>query len=89
MSDEKKRVDLTVEEALAALPDGEQIHTYRNPAGGVLIGVDWDRADAEAAIRIAKVRTVGGEQCMNMGHGLAIEYMGDWLFMQHKEGALV
>ena len=54
-----ERVILTEEQALAMLPEGDQIHTFRD--GGIaLLGADWNRADLEQAIRVNKCE-VGGK----------------------------
>lgn len=46
MSEEEKTI-LTPEQARAMLPDRNQIHTYLNPSGGLLIGADWPREDIQ------------------------------------------
>jgi hypothetical protein len=82
MSDEK--VILTEEQALAMLPEGDQIHTFRD--GGIaLLGADWDRADLEQAIRVNKCE-VGGKQCQALNHGLVV-WTGDRpLFVECRKG---
>ena len=37
-----ERVVMTFEQAIALLPEGDHIHTFRS-SPGVLIGADWDR----------------------------------------------
>ena len=70
MSDDT-RVLLTAEQAIAMLPDGETIHTFRSRPG-ILIGADWERAELIDAIRHAVGRELGGEQCRAFGHGLVV-----------------
>jgi hypothetical protein len=61
---------LTYDEAVALLPDGEQIHTFIQ-AGPAIIGADWERADVLALLRRTGRREVTGEAAQGMGHGLA------------------
>lgn len=70
MSDEKMM--LTPEEAISLLPDGEHVHNYVNPAAGMFIGCDYDRADAEEHIKKAIQREIAGPGCQGMKHGLAV-----------------
>jgi hypothetical protein len=85
VSDE--RIDLTAEEAIALLPAGEYVHTFRNP-GGIMLGADWDRAEIQTAIHKAGVRTLAGGVAMAVGHGLAIYDGGGWLFVATDAGAI-
>jgi hypothetical protein len=64
------RIFFTADEAIAMLPDGETVHTFRSGVG-ILIGADWDRDDLIRAIRANKCEQ-GGEQCTAMGHGLVV-----------------
>jgi hypothetical protein len=84
MSDE--RVYLTVEQALAMLPEGERVHTFRG-GGAMMIGCDWDRADIEMAIRETDHRELSGQVATAMKHGLCIKEGGTALFVATKEGA--
>jgi hypothetical protein len=62
---------LTTDQALAVLAPGERVHTY--VAGSVaMIGADWERDDAEAAIRGADIRLLSGGVARATGHGLVI-----------------
>lgn len=72
VSDDEKRVALSVEAALALLPEGEYVHVFSNPAAGALIGSDWSRASAEKRIASAELREIGGPACRGMGHGLVV-----------------
>ena len=38
------KVDLNYDEAVSLLPDGDDIHTFKNAPFG-LIGADWSRED--------------------------------------------
>jgi hypothetical protein len=70
---DEERVLLTPEQAIAMLPDGERIHTFRNP-GGMLLGADWPREKLEQAIHAANTRELAGVLATGMGHGLCIEH---------------
>lgn len=70
MSDDEK-VDLTYEEAVGMLPDGDKIHTFRNAPPGVLIGADWDREDIIKAIADHGAE-LSGETATRTGHGMVI-----------------
>ena len=78
------RIFLTVEEALALLDDGEEVHSFASPAGGVLIGADWSREDAIKAIENAKTREVAGPAAQGMKHGLAIMTSTGYYFLKTK-----
>ena len=75
--------DLTVEQALAMLPDGDEIHTFRQPAVSVMVGADWERDELAEAIRSADRRVLTGEMATGMGHGMAI-WSGGWLFIETR-----
>lgn len=84
-----ERVELTPEQAIAMLPDGDVIHTFRNP-GGMLLGADWNRTDIEREIREAERRELAGEVATNTGHGLVLFPPGakcqrDLLFVATRE----
>lgn len=77
-----ERVFLTAEEALAMLPDGEYIHTFRG-GNGMMIGADWTREQIVAAIRETDHRELAGALATAMGHGLVIRSNGT-LFVATK-----
>lgn len=68
MADEERK-RLTYDEAVAMLPDGESIHTFRNP--GILIGADWMRS---AVLEIIKVHgaELAGELATKMNHAIYV-----------------
>ena len=70
MSDEK--IIITADEAISLLKPGDTVHNFANPAGGLFIGIDYDRADAEEHIRDAVSREIGGAGCKGMGHALVV-----------------
>ncbi len=78
------RIFLTVQEALDLLDDGEEVHSFASPAGGMLLGADWSRAEAIAAIENAKTREVAGPAAQGMKHGLAIATSTGYYFLKTK-----
>lgn len=87
MTDE--RVELTPEQAIAMLPDGEYVHTFRNTSG-MMLGADHDRKDIEREIREAERRELAGGMASSMGHGLVLfpkgaQYQRDLLFVATRE----
>ena len=81
MSDDREF--LTFEQAEAMLPDGDVIHTFRNPGANALIGADWPRADVLQKLRDGKPELAGG-MATRMGHGLVV-HDGSWLYIATKE----
>lgn len=66
----EERVVLTMEQAEAMLPDGDDIHTFRDTNGrGPLIGADWSRANILEALRTKKPE-LSGELATKMDHGI-------------------
>lgn len=61
-------VQLTYEQAVALLPDGERVHTFLD-GGMALIGADWDRDQVLALLRDGRPE-LSGEQATAMQHGL-------------------
>lgn len=75
------RVHLTVEQALAMLPDGESIHTLRG-GNGMMLGADWNRSSVEKAIRETDHRELSGHLATSMSHGLCIKEDGRALYIE-------
>lgn len=69
---------LTYDEAVALLPDGDDIHTFVNP-GGMLMGADWDRGDVLDLLKTGKPELSGG-MAESMGHGIVA-----WREVNEKE----
>lgn len=82
MSDDG-RTFLTAKQAIAMLPEGDYVHTFRDGIG-MLIGADWSRKDLIKAIKKAKPE-LAGEMATNMKHGLVIFDDHGPLFIQTKE----
>lgn len=70
MSDDK--VILTAEQAEAMLPEGQYVHNFVNPGMNMMVGCDYDRADAIAALKTAVQIELGGEHCMRMKHPIVV-----------------
>lgn len=64
-----ERVYLSYDEAVAMLPDGDEIHTFVNPTGGMMVGADWSR---ESVLELFKtgLPEIAGEMATSMGHGI-------------------
>jgi len=73
---------LTYDEAVAVLPDGDTIHCFRNPAAGVMLGTDWDRATVLDTLKQADVIGVTGEHAQAMHHGIVIKHGGSLAFFE-------
>ncbi len=86
MSDAEADNTATVDQALAMLPDDEEIHTFMQ-AGFTLIGADWDRKELIELIERAWVRKLTGANARAMGHGLAVPHADTWLFIATREAA--
>lgn len=69
MSDD--RISLTPDEAAGLLVDGDYVHSFRQ-AGFALLGADWERAYAIAALSKAKSIEIGGPACQAMKHPIVM-----------------
>ena len=79
-------VELTADEAIAMLPEGNTIHTFRNPALDVLIGADWSRNEIIDYIKNHPMQ-LSGETATSMNHGIvAGNGRGEYLFIETKKG---
>lgn len=79
---------LTPEEAKSLLPDGDTVQTVMNPATDLLLGCDYDRADAEATIDANKCE-VAGPEARKFGHALAIHTPHGVVFVEAVEERIV
>jgi hypothetical protein len=84
---------LTYEAAVALLPDGDTIHTFVNPAGGMMVGADWSRESVLDLLKTGKPE-LSGEMATSMGHGIVAwrkivndDELFDPLFIATKEAA--
>jgi hypothetical protein len=62
---------LTPDQAESLLPPGERVHSFINPACG-LVGCGVARHRAIARIREAKLLELGGPSAKQMGHALVV-----------------
>jgi hypothetical protein len=76
---------LTYDKAVAMLPDGDTIHTFRSSIPGVIIGADWERENLLEAIKIHNPE-LSGNQAAAMNHGLIIIDQHGPLFIETKPG---
>jgi len=72
---------INIDEAINMLPDGGNIHTFRNPSAGMMIGADWNRDDIIEAMNKHGVG-LSGEQAKAMDHGLVLEDKSGFLFIE-------
>lgn len=76
-------VALTFEQAVAMLPDGEEVHTFRQ-AGWALLGASWPREKIIAAIKEWGAE-LSGPAATGTDHGLALRQDGRGvLFIETK-----
>lgn len=88
MSDEE-RIILTVDEAIAMLPEEESIHTFLQ-GGGILLGADWSAEEVRESLRQSIRIELSGHTATSMGHGLVFwrgpKDKGEWVFVETKDG---
>lgn len=88
-----EKVYLTYDEAVSLLPDGEDIHTFKNASFG-LIGADWSREEILNKLRETDiVIELTGEQAKAMKHGMCAyskdtKYHDEVLFIETDEEKL-
>lgn len=82
MNAKGEQVFLTAEQAVALLPDGDDMHVFLNP-GGMLLGADWTRAAVVKLLHRGKCQ-LGGDLCMRMGHGLVCNDDGTYHFVKTR-----
>jgi len=85
-------VEITAAEAISVLPEGEYVHTFRNPGFG-LMGADWTREEAEKHLNEAAEISLTGTMARGMEHGMmAAPFLpckqSDLLFIATDEDAL-
>lgn len=78
--------EVTYDEAVEMLPDGEYVHAMTNPGVGVFIGCDWEREKLlEAIARYGAELT--GPHATRTGHGLCFHDGTRYVFIATKESA--
>lgn len=73
MAEEPTTIDY--EGAVALLPDGDEIHTFRQ-AGPVLLGCDRSRESILEHLQRAPEILITGEMAQALNHGLAVDSDG-------------
>lgn len=85
----EERRFLTAEEAISLLNDGDNIHTFVNPNGSMLIGADWSR---EKVISLFEEHSgkieIGGNMCRGMSHALIVWRGTAPLFVENNKEKL-
>lgn len=81
----EERIKLSVDEAIACLPEGETIHTFY--ANGFLLGATWSRDKVMHYIREHGGAEIGGPVARRMKHGICLNQQ-ERLFCEHDEDAL-
>lgn len=73
---------LTIEEAINLLNDGERVHTFRN-AGNMLIGYDVDKSDIVDRInQHSDTLELAGDMARSMKHALVLSDEVGYLFIE-------
>jgi hypothetical protein len=78
-----ERVKVPFEDAVAMLPDGDRVHTFRD-AGGILVGASYERADLLDLLKKYGVE-LSGSAATQMKHGLCLVDEHGPLFIETKE----
>ncbi len=87
-----ERIFLDADEAISALPDQHNIHTfYNHPIG--LIGADWDKEEVIDKLKAADIIEVTGETAQAMKHGICVyntdtKVHSDILFIETDEAKI-
>lgn len=74
---------ISFEDAEKRLPDGPNIHTFRQ-SGPLLLGADMERDKLLKAMREADEIEIAGPAATAMNHGLAIQNKTGLLFIETK-----
>lgn len=81
MTGEDERVLVLYDVAVSLLPEGDNVHVYRNPTWG-LVGIDAPREDVLEMLRDAPEIHLTGDHARALKHGLAIMVAGRWLYLE-------
>lgn len=73
------------EDAVAMLPDGDQIHTLRQGGSGMTFGADWGRENILAVLKAGRPE-LAGPRATNMNHGLVLYDESGALFIETRRG---
>ena len=65
------RVFIEYEKAIAMLPDGEDVHTFRANGMGMMLGADWKRESLLEKMEENEIE-LSGPMATGMGHGIVL-----------------
>lgn len=82
-----KSVEITILQAISFLNDGDDIHTFRNPAASMMIGCDHSRDSIVKSLKSAEIIQLTGKIARGMKHGMVIDE-GGLLFIETNEDKL-
>jgi len=78
-----EKITLSAEEAIAALPEGNDIHTILNgPGCPAIVGADYSRERVLKIIKEAPLIFIPGGIAQRMKHGIAIPRDDDYLYIE-------
>ena len=80
-----ERIKLSVDEAIACLPEGDEIHTLY--ARGFLCGASWAREEVIEYIKHQGGASISGPVMRGMKHGICLNQQ-ERLFCEHDEDVL-
>lgn len=63
--------ELTYDQAVALLPEGDTVHTY-SVSGGVSLGADWHRSNILEMLKHARSIRPATGYAREIGHGLVV-----------------
>lgn len=65
-----ERIIITAEQAISCLLAGDTVHNFISPHGGMLVGCDYDRAEAVATLEAADSIEIAGPSAKAMKHAI-------------------
>jgi hypothetical protein len=81
----EERDILTAHDAMTLIGPGDPVHVLVNPAGGVLVGADWTRAEILRLLDEAEVVELGGPECRRIEHPVVATRRGERYFIAAKD----
>lgn len=84
---EESRECIAFEAAVAMLPDGDEIHTFRS-LGAMLLGMDFDRQSIIEKLKSAPGIELAGPTSRSMDHGIVIHDEYGWLFIETRKAGV-
>jgi hypothetical protein len=81
------RMILTADEAIAMLPEGDDVHTFTGKMP-MLIGTDWSKEDVTDGLKKSLHIELSGEMACSLGHRVCFwegpDNAGRWIFVETK-----